>query len=143
MHTRQDQAAEFRRALRAVISQRRWTQANLASRVGASQPTVGNWLRGRSVPDANTVFAVERAFSLIPGELSVHLGYVPIDRGSFLSDLTLHLLVSTEGRALMIAGAGDVRKSCNTQNETPPVAAANSDCSRRGPALHRVAAVAG
>lgn len=111
MNTRQDQTAEFQRALRTVIGQHRWTQANLASKVGVSQATVGNWLRGRSVPDANTVFAMERAFSLIPGELSVHLGYVPLNHGSFLSDLTLHLLESTDGRALMAARPGAVRKS--------------------------------
>lgn len=101
MQTRRDRTMEFRRSLGGAISRNGWTQAKLASSIGVSQPTIGNWLRGRSVPDANSVFAVERALSLIPGELSVHLGYVPVNRGSLISELACHLLQSDEGRSLL------------------------------------------
>ena len=101
MQTRREKTLEFRRALRSAISRGGWTQVRLASHLGVSQATMGNWLRGRYVPDAETVFAAERALHLIPGELSIHLGYVPVAPGSLMSDLACVLRQSEEGRCLL------------------------------------------
>lgn len=101
MQTSCERTLEFRRALRHAISRSWWTQARLASHIGVSQATIGNWLRGRTVPNADSVFAMERALSLIPGELSIHLGYVPVGAGSLISKLACHLLQSEDGRSLL------------------------------------------
>lgn len=40
---------------------------------------ISNWERGESPPDPETVFAIERFLELSPGELSQHLGYLPVE----------------------------------------------------------------
>lgn len=55
------------------------TQAAVAARVGVSPQLVSDWKRGRRRPAPGQVFALERALGAAPGELSRHLGFVPID----------------------------------------------------------------
>lgn len=52
----------------------------IADAIGYKSPgAISNWERGESPPDPDTVFAIERFLELPPGELSQHLGYVPVD----------------------------------------------------------------
>lgn len=99
--TRWEATATFRSALRDAVRDRRWTQAELARRIGVSQPTIGNWLRGRYIPSTTEVFAMERALGLVPGALSSHLGYLPAAVDSPLGRLLGVLLSSAEGRELL------------------------------------------
>lgn len=69
----------FRRTLRLAVERRGLSQTDLAEKLGVSQNSVSTWLLGRSVPEPERVFAIERALDVDPGSLSVHLGYVPSD----------------------------------------------------------------
>lgn len=69
----------FRRTLRLAMDRRGMSQTDLADKLGVSQNSVSTWLLGRSVPEPERVFAIERALDLEPGSLSAHLGYVPSD----------------------------------------------------------------
>jgi transcriptional regulator with XRE-family HTH domain len=99
--TRQEATRSFRRELQVALRERRCSQAHLARRVRVSQPTIGNWLRGRYVPSSDEVFAIEDALGLVPGALSSHLGYLPVAADSQLGRLFAVLLASAEGRELL------------------------------------------
>lgn len=81
--------AEQRRGFGAAVFAARKAaglrQEDLAARLfGAdqarkSQPTVSFWESGTHEPEAEMVFAIERAIGVKPGSLSRHLGYVPAD----------------------------------------------------------------
>lgn len=101
MMSRGERTLQFRRTLESALQARRWTQARLAQRLGVSQPTIGNWLRGRYVPTPDEVFAMERVLAMVPGELAIHLGYVPAACDSLLGRLVAHLLGSADGREIL------------------------------------------
>jgi DNA-binding XRE family transcriptional regulator len=100
---RRERTQDFRRTFRAALRRSGTTQVELGTLVGVSGTTIGNWLWGKYVPDADEVFALEAGLDLSPGELSVHLGYMPVAHGSLLSRLSCHLLRSEEERALLVA----------------------------------------
>lgn len=103
--TRLEMTAAFRNALRRAMRDRHWTQADLARRIGVSQPTIGNWIHGRYIPVPTEVFAMERSLELVPGALSSCLGYLPATGDSPLGRLFAVLLASAEGHELL-AGLG-------------------------------------
>lgn len=70
---RQAFAAALDEAIRAAS-----TPVAVAEHVGLSDDAVRKWTRGLSEPPPLTVFAVERFLGLAPGELSRHLGYLPV-----------------------------------------------------------------
>ena len=59
-----------------------WLGAETAAVVGREAPwaqtAVSQWLRGVTTPEPEVVFAMERALALRPGDLSRHLGYLPV-----------------------------------------------------------------
>jgi transcriptional regulator with XRE-family HTH domain len=111
-------SAEQRRGFGAAVFAARKAaglrQEDLAARLfGAdqarkSQPTVSFWESGTHEPEAEMVFAIERAIGVDPGSLSRHLGYVPadIDPASIALDVLTSIqndpLLSREARRRLV-----------------------------------------
>lgn len=91
----------FRRELKSARRKCQRTQSDLADAVGVSQTAISNWLRGRQVPPPDKVFAIEAALGVVPGGLSIHLGYLPVE-GPF-GRVFRHLLASEEGQEILRA----------------------------------------
>ncbi len=72
--------SEFTQALGRAIAGSGMKQTEVARATGGavSQGTISGWLRGGATPQPDSVFAIERALGLRPGDLSRHLGYVPV-----------------------------------------------------------------
>lgn len=68
--------AAFGVALREAMAATGATK--LAKCIGLTPDAVAKWARGDSEPPPLTVFAAERFLDVAPGELSRHLGYVPV-----------------------------------------------------------------
>lgn len=62
------------------VLQRR-DQRRIAERLGVSESTVSGWKKGRHVPEVETAVEIERILGLKPGELTVHLGFLPLEAG--------------------------------------------------------------
>lgn len=73
-----DQVRTFRVALRAARGA--LTLSDLGAQLGYKSPsTTGHWEKdGGAIPVPPVVFAIEELLELDPGELSQHLGYLPI-----------------------------------------------------------------
>lgn len=69
----------FADKLAALLASRGATQQTLADRVGVTRASVNDWCRGRATPPPETVFAIERALEVTPGELSRTVGYLPLE----------------------------------------------------------------
>ncbi len=59
-----------------------WLGAEIAAVLKRDEPfrqtTVSSWMRGDTDPTPEIVFAMERVLGLRPGDLSRHLGYMPV-----------------------------------------------------------------
>ena len=55
--------------------------SKLAELVGVSDDAVRKWTYGNPPTDPQRVFTIERHVEVSPGELSRHLGYLPVDAG--------------------------------------------------------------
>ena len=77
----------FGRALHEAMNALDINESELGEKVGKSQTTISNWLRGVTAPKREEEgFAVERALELPPGTLTRLLGYLPpeaFDKASF------------------------------------------------------------
>jgi transcriptional regulator with XRE-family HTH domain len=69
----------FARELLDVMAVKSVTQRALAERVSLTQGAISGWCSGASEPVPAKVFEVETKLELPPGQLSRHLGYVPVD----------------------------------------------------------------
>lgn len=58
----------------------------IAHELGVSVRTIRSWVRGERTTDPGQVFALERALGCEPGELSRHLGYVPVAADTVVVD---------------------------------------------------------
>lgn len=76
---RAEAKAKFANVLTLHLSVRDMTQVELARALNVTQSTVSAWMRGRTEPAKEEVFAAERALDLAPGGLSWALGYLPLD----------------------------------------------------------------
>lgn len=74
-HERFKPFADALRRYRAMNGLR--TQGDLAALIDLSSRTVSAWENAVYVPDPWTLFEIEGRLGLDPGQLSVHLGYVP------------------------------------------------------------------
>lgn len=72
-----ERAEAFGRALRETLAAKGVSQIELGELLGVGQPTIANWLSGIREPRHEYVFAVEKALSVRPGQLSRFLGYLP------------------------------------------------------------------
>src|SRR5688500_13856454 len=71
----------FGEALAEVLSQRSWTQRELAEALGITQSAISAWKYGNAEPAPVTVFRIEQVLGTEPGTLSVHLGFLPVGVG--------------------------------------------------------------
>lgn len=69
----------FADALIGCLAKRSKSQQYLADQLDVTRASVNDWCRGRAIPSAETVFAIEDALEVGPGDLSRTLGYVPAD----------------------------------------------------------------
>lgn len=72
----------FGHALSEAMRIQGFTQAGLGARLGEmGQSSISAWTTGGALPpDVETVFALERALKLSPGQLSKHLGFLPTSK---------------------------------------------------------------
>ena len=78
-----EQVAEIVRIRLADMGRNQtWLGAEIATVMGRDLPwaqtAVSQWLRGTTTPDPEVIFAMERALGVRPGDLSRHLGYLPV-----------------------------------------------------------------
>jgi transcriptional regulator with XRE-family HTH domain len=71
-------SSAFAAAIVALLVSQGSSQQALADRLGVTRAAVNDWCRGRSIPAPETVFAIEAALELPPGDLSRTLGYLPL-----------------------------------------------------------------
>ena len=71
----------FGSALVDAIRSAGLTVPKLAELVGVSDDAVRKWTYGNPPTDPQRVFTIERHVEVSPGELSRHLGYLPVDAG--------------------------------------------------------------
>ena len=81
-----EQAAAFGRALGDVMERRGISQTELAAEVGRhmgrkplSQPWVSEIRRGIKTPPPEVAIAMERVLRVRPGQLTRHLGFLPLE----------------------------------------------------------------
>jgi transcriptional regulator with XRE-family HTH domain len=77
--TAETRRRDFGRAVQEARAEREWSQEYLGNQVGASQAAVAAWEKAVNVPDPETVFRLERTLGLRAGELSIHLGFLPLN----------------------------------------------------------------
>lgn len=68
----------FPSALNAAMHEANVGAVEIARAVGVTDDAVRKWLKGKSTPGPEAVFEAERQLGVAPGELSRHLGYVPV-----------------------------------------------------------------
>lgn len=68
--------AAFGDALREAMGGR--SNVAVGRHVGLTDDAVAKWIRGESEPPPLTVFAVEEFLGVPPGDLSRHLGFLPV-----------------------------------------------------------------
>jgi transcriptional regulator with XRE-family HTH domain len=72
--------SKFQETLLRALERSGKTQVDVAREANVAPSLISTWLRGGSAnPDPAKVFAVERVLDLSPGQLSRHLGYVPVE----------------------------------------------------------------
>ena len=70
----------FGAALELALAGSGKTQTAVARKIGVSTSTLSAWKLGQGEPDRPDItFELEREVGVNPGELSVHLGYVPAE----------------------------------------------------------------
>ncbi len=70
--------AHFGSALCAARTTKRWSQEYLGLEMGVSQAAVAAWESGTNIPNNETIFKLEARLSLRAGQLSQHLGVLPL-----------------------------------------------------------------
>ena len=90
--TNAQRAKAFGDALQDLLERRGMSQTELAAEVGRdlgrkplSQPWVSEIRRGIKEPTVDVAFAMERVLGAKPGQLSRHLGYLPVGARSAVS----------------------------------------------------------
>lgn len=74
-----DGHGSFGTSLAAALRARGLTQHGLGRALGIGQSTISAWVADRATPSHTVVFRVEDALEVVPGSLSRHLGYLPLD----------------------------------------------------------------
>lgn len=81
-----DDPKAFGRALHDVLERKGMSQTELAAEVGhvlgrkpISQPWVSEIRRGIKTPPPEVAMAMEKVLRVRPGQLTCHLGYVPVE----------------------------------------------------------------
>jgi transcriptional regulator with XRE-family HTH domain len=69
----------FAAALRQHMKVWGLSQEALAERLGTAQSAVSTWVNGKSIPNHERLFALERVFEVAPGTLASLVNRVPTD----------------------------------------------------------------
>lgn len=96
----------FGQALAQALARDPRPQRVIAAAIGASPQSLSDWKHGKSEPErADITFALERELKVPAGELSHHLGYVPLEAaaGSWERELGLDPEVDFRVREAIIA----------------------------------------
>lgn len=70
--------ARFGSALQSARTAKQWSQEHLGAEVGVSQAAVASWESGVNAPREETVFRLEARLGVRAGQLSQHLGFLPL-----------------------------------------------------------------
>lgn len=97
-----EEKRQFGKALAGAMARSGMRQVDAAGALGIGQTTISSWIRGLTQPsEPELTFALERALGLQPGELSKHLGYVPLPDESWLELLARDPGVDDELKRLL------------------------------------------
>ncbi len=96
-----EQLAAFGAALDAAMRSVPLGPAAVGAHVGVSDDAVRRWIRGETEPPPWRVFATERLLGLAPGELSYHLGFVPVSVVSVFAAIDADEGLSERDRRLL------------------------------------------
>lgn len=91
-----DGRGRFAAALRDAMGAQNKSQNDIAEALGVSQSMVSYWCKGRSAPEPDKVFSLERLLRCTAGELSQHLGYLPITEGRPPPDIEAAVMASAD-----------------------------------------------
>jgi transcriptional regulator with XRE-family HTH domain len=106
--------SEFGRTLADYLHAAELRAPALADAIGVTDDTVRKWINGAHAPDPATVFAVEETLGLPPGELSRHLGYVPVDAPAVTAAIEADPGLSPNQRAMLTAAYRAARRRSTT-----------------------------
>lgn len=108
-----DDPQAFGRALQDVLDRRGMSQTELAAEVGhvlgrkpISQPWVSEIRRGIKTPTPEVAIAMEKVLRVKPGQLTRHLGFLPVDAApsvSVVQAIEADPLLDERGRRSLIA----------------------------------------
>lgn len=78
------------------------TAPAVARHVGLTDDAVRKWMTGKSEPAPHIVFAVEQLLAVAPGDLSRHLGYVPVGTTSVTAAIDADERLTPKDRRLLV-----------------------------------------
>lgn len=90
----------FGRALSEALRAADISIASVARHVELTDDAVRRWLKG-SAPEPPMVFAVERFLDVAPGDLSRHLGYIPVGVTSVTAAIDADEALNDQGKAIL------------------------------------------
>lgn len=103
--------AAFVAALNDAIHAAQITHKRLADATDWTTDYIRKITRGERIPKPQGVFALEEALKLRPGELSRHLGFVPVDAaGSVVEAIEADPDLSSEARRHLLALYREARR---------------------------------
>lgn len=103
----------MRRAFAAAIEEAIRSRASVgavAEHVGLSDDAVRKWTKAGAEPPPLTVFAVERFLRLAGGELSRHLGYVPVGAISVAAAIEGDADLTDSSKRILLASYREARR---------------------------------
>lgn len=116
---REARRAKFGSALAEALRVRRWSQADLAQKMGTTQSAVSAWITGKSLPVADDVFEIEIEMDMTAGSLSRHLGYLPIGADTAPPDVEVAIAANPdldpEAKDMMLSLFRKLRVMCRQQ----------------------------
>lgn len=101
--------AAFGDALDQALRAADITPAVVGAHVGVTDDAIRKWAKGQVEPPPWRVFAVERLLELAPGELSRHLGFVPVGVASVFAAIDADEALSERDRKVVRAAYRAVR----------------------------------
>lgn len=85
----------FGAALDNLMAAHGTTQQDLGAKIGiSSQSSISAWKDGKTEPDRELVFRIERVMGVRPGHLSRHLGYLPLSATKIVDQTTEEAIVN-------------------------------------------------
>lgn len=103
--------------LRELGGAQTWLGEELGAHLGTkavSQSAVSAWIQGTSTPEPAVVFGLEHVLGLRPGQLSRHLGYLPVDAkppvGGVEQAIRDDATLPTAARKALLAAVRELRR---------------------------------